>query len=223
MIFSTKSPSNATAMALPLHPYQMGVSAQGPGSVPGPGLSPGPGMPPAYQPIVGQQPPPVPPHQSQPMTSPKKDVNALSLCRLGQETVQEIVQKVLEIFNVLQTGKGVLLPTGVGQSPQLYQEKRTKIDDHMKVLNSNVDRLRIIYDRLSDIGDDGDLSSESLIPIVGQPYNKPPPSEVYHYVSEEHKELVEKVRSKNRQLKQVVDQIRTILWEINTMIVMRKT
>lgn len=99
----------AAAMALPMHPYQMGVSAQGPGSVPGPGMSPGQGMPPAYQPIVGQQQPPVPPHQPQPMTSPKKDFNALSLCRLGQEAVQEIVQKVFEIFNVLQSTKGVLV------------------------------------------------------------------------------------------------------------------
>ena len=34
---------------------------------------------------------------------------------------------------------------------------------------------------------------------------------------------LQQVRHKNQQLKEIIDQIRTIIWEINTMITMRRT
>lgn len=39
----------------------------------------------------------------QQMASPTKDVNTAALCRVGQEFVQEIVQKTAEVFGILKT------------------------------------------------------------------------------------------------------------------------
>lgn len=46
---------------------------------------------------------------------------------------------------------------------------------------------------------------------------------LYQIVCEEHRDMVERIQLKSRQLKEIIDHIRTIIWEINTMITMRKT
>ncbi len=60
----------------------------------------------------GDQPRMATPTQGQPglggtptqgMASPNKEVNMATLCRMGQETVQEIVTKTNEVFSVLKT------------------------------------------------------------------------------------------------------------------------
>ena len=66
-----------------------------------PQAGPGMGMgPPAMtnQPI-GNIPAPAGP--APPMGSPTKEANTAPLCRIGQEFVQDIVQKTLDIFNQL--------------------------------------------------------------------------------------------------------------------------
>lgn len=44
---------------------------------------------------------PTPP--SQPQTSQAKEFNTASLCRIGQETVQDIVSRTQEVFQMLRT------------------------------------------------------------------------------------------------------------------------
>ena len=45
---------------------------------------------------------------------------------------------------------------------------------------------------------------------------------LYGYANDEVG-LLQQVRLKNQHLKEIIDQIRTIIWEINTMITMRRT
>lgn len=44
-------------------------------------------------------------HQQQPthqVVSPTREINAITLCKKGQECVQDVAQKALEIFKLLQ-------------------------------------------------------------------------------------------------------------------------
>uniref|UniRef100_T1HRZ6 Mediator of RNA polymerase II transcription subunit 30 n=3 Tax=Rhodnius TaxID=13248 RepID=T1HRZ6_RHOPR len=48
-------------------------------------------------------------------------------------------------------------------------------------------------------------------------------SEQYRLACDESKEVMEQVVLKNRQLKEVIDNLRRIIWEINTMLTMRRS
>lgn len=52
---------------------------------------------------------PVPPTQPPRQQQQNKDLNTASLCKFGQETVQEIVSRTLELFQIL---KGLTPPNG---------------------------------------------------------------------------------------------------------------
>lgn len=66
---------------------------------------------------------------------------------------------------------------------------------------------------------------ESLIPLKDEPDHKldPPPSEEYKKHLQENRELTEAVMIKNKQLREIIDRIRIIIWEINTMLSMRRS
>jgi len=66
---------------------------------------------------------------------------------------------------------------------------------------------------------------ESLIPLKDEPDHKPDPvqSEEYKKALQENRELIENVMLKNKQLREVIDRIRIIIWEINTMLSMRRS
>ena len=44
----------------------------------------------------------------------------------------------------------------------------------------------------------------------------------YRSALDEHTELVQQLTGKNRHLKEIIDQMRSIIWEINTMLAMRE-
>ena len=48
-------------------------------------------------------------------------------------------------------------------------------------------------------------------------------SESYRLALEESKEMTEQVVLKNRHLKEIIDHLRRIIWEINTMLSMRRS
>ena len=73
-----------------------------PGHYPLQSQTSGPASYPSIQP--GQQPPVHPPMSQPPMMSPTKEVNAITMCRLGQECVHDIVQKAQEVFKILAKG-----------------------------------------------------------------------------------------------------------------------
>ena len=67
---------------------------------------------------------------------------------------------------------------------------------------------------------------ESLVPYKGdvdQKIDDKKNSESYRLACDEHKEIYEQVVLKNRHLKEIIDHLRRIIWEINTMLTMRKS
>ena len=47
-------------------------------------------------------------------------------------------------------------------------------------------------------------------------------TEQYHTALEERKELYDQILVKNRHLQEIMDYVRSIIWEINTMLLMRR-
>ncbi|XP_069105703.1 mediator of RNA polymerase II transcription subunit 30-like [Argopecten irradians] len=223
-------------MAAPGHQYpQMMPGSQGqPGQQPAPfpGAQPGPGPGPAGPgPGQGGQPPMMGQHPQAPqMMSPgatPKELNAITLCKKGQEFVQDIVAKVTEIFKQLQT-KQMPLPNGVNATSASYMEKRAKLEENLQTLSTGFKKLHLFYSKVNEMSKDCDnLSEEALIPIEGQPFEdrmSTNSSEVYYrFVVDENREVIDQLQAKNRELKDIIDQMRMIIWEINTMLVMRKT
>lgn len=66
---------------------------------------------------------------------------------------------------------------------------------------------------------------ENLIPLKDEVDTKPEPtnSEEYKKHLQENRELTEAITLKNKQLREIIDRIRIIIWEINTMLSMRRS
>eukprot|EP00058_Branchiostoma_floridae_P002523 XP_002588011.1 hypothetical protein BRAFLDRAFT_88995 [Branchiostoma floridae] len=78
-----------------------------------------------------------------------KEVNTASLCRIGQETVQEIVSKTQEVFGLLKTWQ---LPNGV--NPNIHQERQTKLQDlvrQMEKVKQKNQQLKVLMDQLREL------------------------------------------------------------------------
>lgn len=159
------------------------------------------------------------------MASPTKEVNTASLCKVGQEQVEEIVQKTSEIFLTL---KATSLPNGTaGSTVQMTHERRAKLDENIKMVATNFKRLQVIYNKvcehttpLQDRPIEDTLPIEEDGEVKGQ---QPKVTEALKYFSEEHRDAVEQLQLRNRQLKTVIDNLRLIIWEINTMMSMRRS
>lgn len=184
---------------------------------------------PALSPQLGhpQGPPggPEPPSASQ--CNQPRDLNAATMCRVGQETVQEVVSKTIELFQTLKT---LQPPTGAVSTGQ--DERRLRIQDTLRSVGMLFKRLRRVYDICNDScpGTDyahiePDVALQSLVPMKDEQEGKPDdrrPSEAQRTLLEERVRLTEQVTAKNRHLKEVLDALRNIVWEINTMLAMRK-
>lgn len=158
-------------------------------------------------------------------TPTHRDVNMAILCRLGQETVQEIVSKTTELFQIL---KLLQPPNGTLQSMTGQEERKLKLQETLKAIAIMFKRLRKIYDIFTENSAELEythIDVHSLVPMKDEMDTKQEDRKVtekLRYFNEEHKELVEQVRRKNKQLKEVIDALRNIMWEINTMLAMRK-
>ncbi|XP_053415445.1 mediator of RNA polymerase II transcription subunit 30 isoform X2 [Nycticebus coucang] len=73
-----------------------------------------------------------------------REVNTASLCRIGQETVQDIVYRTMEIFQLL---RNMQLPNGVTYHSGTYQDRLTKLQDHLRQLSILFRKLRLVYDK----------------------------------------------------------------------------
>ncbi|XP_025161233.1 mediator of RNA polymerase II transcription subunit 30 isoform X2 [Harpegnathos saltator] len=170
---------------------------------------------------------PVPPTQPPPQPQQNKEFNTASLCRFGQETVQEIVSRTLELF---QTLKLVQPPNGTTQGANMANEKKTKVYEQLRMLKMLFKRLRLIYEKCNENCQLQGMEYthiESLIPLKEDleimKSDEKKPSEAYRLVCEESKEVVEQVILKNRHLKEIIDHLRRIISEINTMLSMRRS
>ncbi|XP_076865211.1 mediator of RNA polymerase II transcription subunit 30 isoform X2 [Brachyhypopomus gauderio] len=171
-----------------------------PGSVSGPG--PGPGL------------PSIPPNQGA-----LREISPVFLCRIGQETVQDIVTRTMEIFQIT---RATQLPNGVTQSQAAYQDRFSKLQEHLRQLTLLFRKLRLLYERCMEMTSDLQESPTEMVPYVG---GETPPVRVEPCspsVSQDRQEVLEKVRQKNQEMKVLMEQMRNLLWDINAMLTMRK-
>ncbi|XP_031593980.1 mediator of RNA polymerase II transcription subunit 30 [Oreochromis aureus] len=179
--------------------------------------------PPLVSPFGGQ-PPPQQQQQQQQQAQAARDVNTASLCRIGQETVQDIVLRTMEIFQLL---RNMQLPNGVTYHPNTHQDRLGKLQEHLRTLSVLFRKLRLVYDKCNEncAGLDP-IPPEQLIPFVEDDGSKHEDRSggQSRTASEERREILEvnkKLKQKNQHLKQIMDQLRNLIWEINSMLAVR--
>ncbi|XP_057326411.1 mediator of RNA polymerase II transcription subunit 30-like [Microplitis mediator] len=179
--------------------------------------------------IQQQQPqPPQQPAQQQPQQQQQqnKEYNTVSICKLGQETVQDIVSRALEVFQIL---KVIHPPNGTSQSATAANDKKIKLQEQIRMNTLLLRRLRLVYDKCNENCQLQGMEYthiESLIPLKEEwdmKSEEKKTSEAYRLACEERKELIEQVTAKNRHLKEIIDHLRRIISEINTMLHMRRS
>lgn len=155
---------------------------------------------------------------------PTKEINTASLCRFGQETVQDIVSRTQEVFQAL---KAIQPPNGTAQGANSSNEKKAKVYEQLKTLRILFKRLRLIYEKCNENCQGMEYTHiESLIPLKEEwdmKSDEKKTSESYRLVCEENKEVMEQVILKNMHLKEIINHLRRIIWEINTMLTMRRS
>ncbi|KAK9889873.1 hypothetical protein WA026_008675 [Henosepilachna vigintioctopunctata] len=169
---------------------------------------------------------PTPPVQTTQQQQQSKEFNTASLCRIGQETVQDIVSRTQEVF---QTLKAIQPPNGTPTSSNASNEKKAKVQEQLRTIRVLFKRLRLIYEKCNEncqIQGMEYTHIESLIPFKDEmdpKHDEKKNTEAYRQACLESKEVMEQVVLKNKQLKEVIDQLRRIIWEINTMLTMRRS
>ncbi|XP_071854231.1 mediator of RNA polymerase II transcription subunit 30-like [Apostichopus japonicus] len=158
--------------------------------------------------------------------SSSREVTPLVLCKMGQATVQEIVNRTQDLFATLQS---LQVPNGASVTVQSYKEKQDKLKDIIKSITTSFKSLRALYDRCNQIVISLEQNNpQDYIPLVGGPTNwsdliSSGYKERAQHLGEEKKELIEKLQAKNRQLRQVMERLRQLVWDINTMMAMKHT
>lgn len=152
-----------------------------------------------------------------------KEFNAAVLCKLGQENVHEIVGKASELFQYLK----VKTPIGPqSQQAAMQEEKKAKVRDTLKIIEQYFKRLRKVYEKCGEYSTMDYVQVETLIPMKDDVDCKQDDKKVntlaVKMADKERQELTELLQLKNRQIKEVIDNLRSIVWEINTMLAMRK-
>uniref|UniRef100_A0A1A9WPA3 Mediator of RNA polymerase II transcription subunit 30 n=1 Tax=Glossina brevipalpis TaxID=37001 RepID=A0A1A9WPA3_9MUSC len=149
---------------------------------------------------------------------PHKEINIVALSRVGQETVQDITSRFQEIFTALK----VIQPTANRDNSTVK-----KVQEHFRTIRLLFKRMRLIYERCNDGYPQGMeyATVESLIPFKDEPEHRLEATqcEEYRKALQENQELIDTVKLKNRQLREIIDRTRIIVWEINTMLSMRKS
>lgn len=158
--------------------------------------------------------------------SAARDTTPLMYCKIGQATVQEIVNKTHDLFTTLQS---LQLPNGATVTVQSYKEKQDKLKEIVKGITTSFKSLRAVYDRCNQIAASLEHTNPNdYIPMVGDPDNwsdliSSGYKERAQHLGEEKKELIEKLEAKNRMLRKVMEQLHQLVWDINTMMAMRHT
>ena len=86
-------------------------------------------------------------------------------------------------------------------------------------------RLKVCWDKCQECSME-EYPIDSLIPLKEESDSsrtelEKKRGESYKAALDEHNELVQQITIKNRHLKDIIDQMRNIIWEINTMLAMR--
>ncbi|XP_075438515.1 mediator of RNA polymerase II transcription subunit 30 isoform X2 [Ascaphus truei] len=130
-----------------------------------------------------------------------REVNTASLCRIGQETVQDIVFRTMEIFQLL---RNMQLPNGVSYHTATYQDRLGKLQEHLRQLSILFRKLRLVYDKCNEncAGLDP-VPIEQLIPYVEEDNSKHDDrgtASQLRFASEEKREILEVNKHKSLRL-----------------------
>lgn len=187
------------------------------------------GQSPAHQPNITQSPAQTVQNQNPQAPAPapvqqtqQRDLNLLTLCRIGQETVQDIVTRFQEVFSLL---KQVQPPNGTQQGLTSSMDKKLKVQEQFRTIRLLFKRLRLLYEKCNDSQGVEYPHIMNFIPLRDEMDSRPEPqlTDDYKKTLQENKELTDIVSAKNRQLREVIDKLRIIIWEINTMLSMRRS
>ena len=170
------------------------------------------------QPSQHQLPASQPPHQ-QPV-----QLSGSQLCRMGQEHVQDIVNKTMELFKLLSACHP---PNGMANQMQIQSERKKKVAEVLELIAAYFKRLRKICEKVNEVTTDMEfVQIESLIPLrEGDSRSldeKKKVSEVVRKLTDEKNVFSDQLKLRNRKLKEIIDMLRDIVWDINTMLAMRK-
>ncbi|XP_044026533.1 mediator of RNA polymerase II transcription subunit 30-like isoform X2 [Siniperca chuatsi] len=178
-----------------------------------------PGMPPQQQPHLPPSAASAPGQQAMPPQGALREISPVFLCRIGQETVQDIVTRTMEIFQIT---RATQLPNGVTQSQAMYQDRFGKLQEHLRQLALLFRKLRLLYERCVEMTSDLQEGPTELLPYVGEELVTVKVEPCSPAVNQERKEVLEKVRQKNQEMKVLMDQMRNLLWDVNAMLTLRK-
>ena len=142
-------------------------------------------------------------------------------CKAGQDAVHEIVSKATELFNHLKSTNAPLQRTPENES------KKAKIIDILAKAQKKFDELRKHYEQVNEICSSlAYVQVKSLIPFKDDPdnveqiqkhrrnlYAEPHPD-----VLKEKEQLEKKISERDEQLRQITDDLRDFIYEINTML-----
>merc|ERR1719273_3083610 len=166
--------------------------------------------------------------QQQQPVAPPNPINTATVCKIGQETVQEIVGRTQEVFSYL---KSLQPPVGNADKDKINLEKQQRLQEVLRGITHLFKRLTFCWNKAQEHGLGGMeyAQLESLVPLKDD--HRPGDGvklelekkrgDAYRQALEENNELSQTLVLKNRQLKEIIDQIRNIIWEINTMLAMR--
>ncbi|XP_072945938.1 mediator of RNA polymerase II transcription subunit 30 isoform X3 [Epargyreus clarus] len=165
-------------------------------------------------------PPPAPAAPTQ-----SKEFNTASLCKFGQETVQDIVSRTQDVF---QTLKAIQPPNGTQHGENASNDKKAKMQEQLRTIRLLFKRLRLIYEKCNETCQGMEYTHmESLIPLRDEADNKTVDerrsTESYRLALEENQNYTEQVVLKNKHLKEVITRLRSIIWVINNMLTMRQS
>lgn len=142
-------------------------------------------------------------------------------CKLGQETVHDIVAKTTELFNHLKS-----LNAALQRSPE-NEAKRAKIKDLLTSVQNKFDILRKHYNSVNEnCSNLAYVQTKSLIPFKDDPDNVEQiqkhrtnmTAEPHPEVVREREELTVKIAQRDEQLREITNDLRDFIYEINTML-----
>jgi len=151
-----------------------------------------------------------------------KELNAASLCRYGAETVQEIVTRAQDVFSSL---RQAVPPDGKASTAAL--DRKPKFQETLKSLRALFKRLRFKYEKMEEsFPTSSDTYFEDSLPFKDGPevtiLDDKKNTEAYQQAHDEYREVMEQLLIRNRHLRDTVDHLRQIIWDVNTMLAMRK-
>lgn len=202
---------------------------------------------------LNQYPLPQTSHQNPP--TPQPFINATVLCRFGVEFVQEIVSRMLEVFQLLRT----VSPNSMAHpDAKIQQEKKMRLLELSKTFKSNFSKLRLIYEKMSAINqrslslenreisllgtlipfkedsddddiDEGDNVQSSTFTKHQLPFSainrrswearkSATEGSKLQALENEYLDLVELNQLKSRQMQEIIEKLRKLVWSVNTML-----